>query len=568
MPLRRLVAIYMDSWAFSVLMIVYSALIGHGSPTYKDLDWKIVTDWERQVDGSYLFSIESNSINQLCRSNPEANLIFPTANLSINNIYVDGRLLQTNSPTGNWKLSQVFFKPYLHCSQLFGAKVVRQDIRSYIRFTGVVDGFPKVMKSSFGFYFLNSDLFFIASLIVILFTVINSVLILASGSINKFKFGLLQDISILAVLLCYSPGKFFEISMVFTNQVFFPLLLLACFLFGHFANLITVRRFLLFVMCLVCLLYVTYGKKNMVQLSSLALFPAVILWLTYVCFKFFKNSYAIKQDRITYFIQLFIMALIVIFAIYDGIASNLMFNSFVLLPIAYVLVSLVNYLDIIRVVGLQKYNNLALQMQVNQYITANENLTGKNEKFQEIIHDIKSPLTGLNFLLHGADLKQIERFKAVRDRLTELLDRSELALFESSAKWIECSVFFELISDICSEYSSKLEINIHNRIDDNSKILIYFEYTSLKSIFAEILDNSIKSNVISIEINISCERTLKCTFKNMRKDIHPEIMKVVSTGRGLKIIEKRISSWSGHFELDKNFDLIIQLKIKESNNDY
>lgn len=544
-------------------MSFYSFIGVNGVPSLNDKDWKVLDHWIDLEDGSYQLTISSTTIAEKCKNTQNSFVVFPSVNLSINSVYIDGKLQETNSPEGSWYVTQVFYRPVIHCRLIKDAKEVRQEIKAYIKYMGAITNFPEIKNASFGFYFANSDLFYVAVLMIAMFTLVNSILVVSSNNIKKFKYSILQDISVLMVVLFFSPGKFFELSMIRTNEIFLPTLMMTVYLAGHLVNQVSKKRNYLFSGLFLLIYFVSIGNKNIIQIITLIVLPFLIIWLSVIGIKFYKNLKNINYDRGIYITQSIIIALIIICSVYDSYASNLLFNYFVLLPVAFVLLSLVNFLDIIRLVGSQKYENYVLKDEIQNQVSVINQLIGSQEKYQELLHDIKSPLTGLNFILGSGKMENPDMLLSLRNRFSDLLAKTESILIDNNPAWVSASEVERLWVELGLEYIERVKINYESKLEDKNLIL-YCEIVSLKAIFAELLDNSIKARVKKIKVEISKfdDKYLIVNYENSEQAVHVK-EKVQSSGKGLKFIKDRIRSWDGLVDVKiPSYNTQILLKLK------
>lgn len=179
---------WLEQLAFQLLMMLYSFLGVTPVPVEVNPDWRVVENWVELPDSTYRLTIESNTFARGCKDNPNGYAVFPGVNLSKNSVYIDGRLHETNSPLKTWHLSQVFYKPVIHFEYIKNSTNVKQEVVAFIKYVGAITEYPSLQTPSFGFYFVNSDLFYVSALIILLFTFINALLVTFSGNFNKFKY--------------------------------------------------------------------------------------------------------------------------------------------------------------------------------------------------------------------------------------------------------------------------------------------------------------------------------------------------------------------------------------------
>lgn len=554
--------LFVDQVSFKILIFIYSFLIGNGLPVHEDIDWEVINHWEPQSDNLYLLTLESRTIAEKCKQNPKAHIVFPSVNLSVNSIMIDGKLHETNKLQDDLILSEVFYKPVLPCTVAKDAKLVRQEIRSYVQYMGAIKSYPKMILPSIGFYLLNSDLFFIATLFVILITFLSSAISLTSGWSKRHGYGLILNLLVLVVLLFISPGKFFEISMIYTNELFLPVLVLSIYMIGYFANILSLKKTLLTVLIAVVIYILSIGSKNTIQLLSLLAFPFILLWIVHVIYIYYRQYRSEMLDIGLFRIQIVVMCLVVVAAVYDGFVSRLTFNYFVFLPFAYVMVSISNFIEILHTINLQRHSNFKLrsEMQIQSKYIAN--LVGNNEKYLEILHDIKSPLTGLNFFLSKDANRDQESLKLINSRFRDLLKRSENVLFESKGSWVDADVLVARIKDAVRLYQDQILISVEIK-RTGSKEFIFCNETEFNSIVIELLDNSIKAGTVSAEILIFIEDKFRLVYKNGIVQSRAKVTRDKSTGRGLQFIRNRIQAWNGKFETAENFDSSMVLLVKQ-----
>lgn len=545
-------------------MFLYSVLGVSPLPQEKSSDWTVLESWSQTNDDSYKLVIESATIGEECRKNPASYVVFQGVNLSINSIYIDNKLHESNNPMKDWVLSQVFYRPVVHCKYIQDSKVVRQEVIAFLKYMGALTEFPSLVMPSFGFYFVHSDLFYVSALIVILLTIINTLIVSFSGQIKKFRYGLLQDVSIVAVLLSISPGKFFEASVITTNESYLSFLLLAVFCMGHLAQLVTAKRLLALLGTVLVIYGASVGNKNLIQLITLLFLLPILIWLSYTAIKFYQNLKHIVHDKSIYLAQLILVTMIPLLVIYESYVSTLLFNKFVFLPVIFVMCSLANFLHTIRLSGLQKYENYVLKDEIRNQLNTIQHLVKSKNKYEEIIHDIKSPLTGLSFALSRQSQDGNNVLLVLKDRLGELLSRSEVYLREDRIGWHEYQLLEQIVRRLRVEYSDRIGLNFSIESIEQAKVSV--DPVGFKVVLAELLDNSYKAGIVEVKIYFQFEanekmKKLMINYTNGQALQGRRRESIYSSGKGLGYLITKVESWGGVVVIDEDtFDVTITLE--------
>jgi hypothetical protein len=562
----------LDAYAFQFLIVLYNFLGVQDIPREPDPDWTVVERWTEQPGQTYKLVLESKTIGSQCTSNPSLFLVFPATSLSRVNIFIDGKLFLTNSLNEGWQLSEVYFKPSINCRFIENSKVIRHEITSYLRSMTSIKSFPKLKMASFGFHFLNSDLFYIAMLFIALMTLINFLIIIFTKKVKEFYFSAVQDICLVAVAVWFSPGKLMEMSVEFSNELFLSFLILGVVCYGHIAGLLTKLRFSYGLLCSFAVYIISIDSKNTTHLITIFFSVAIIFWLFFIPFRLLalRNK---STDKSILYIQIAFMFAVPFMALYDGVRSKFLFNVFTLLPLSLVLLSVNNFINIIRIISWERIESLLLKHEVFLQTHTIDNLKQKENIYNEMIHDIKSPLSGINFYLQK-NSKESEILAIAKNRLSELLLRCEQYLHGNHAKWESAGLVVAVTRQLVVEYEGRA--NIELMVDESIGLDttdIFVDLVGYKVVIAELVDNNVKARKDTLLISIqtdSSEENIDGHFIEVVVENRSSQYLGVDTfsrgsGKGLFYLREKVTLWGGLVEIDQsNYLSRVKLLCKSS----
>lgn len=200
---------------------------------------------------------------------------------------------------------------------------------------------------------------------------------------------------------------------------------------------------------------------------------------------------------------------------------------------------------------------------------------------KQVAHDIRSPLTSLQFLLGhltGLPEKQRTLMRASIQRMTDiantLYDKSQKEVTEAKAQeYLETVMISALIDSVLSEKRIQIQssANIHVRLDARHAYGTFVSINSVefKRVLSNLLNNCLESFdqephsiLVRIDNDDSC---VKISIMDDGKGIPPEVLEkigqkgfsygkeqleVSGTGLGLYHAKKTVASYNGRLEID------------------
>lgn len=542
-----------DQWAFQFLIVVYNLLGVQEVPRDPDPNWKIVEQWTEQADGSYRLIIESSTFFKYCRENTNNFAVFPQVHMGRQQVYLDGKIIYTNSASDKWSIANNFSEAIISCKIIEQGKLITYTVDSYLKFFATIYSYPIAVKKMPFSNFYNMSLYVIAFSICISLGVFGSILMFSLESKRDIAAYLIQDMLLALTMLSYYPGLLFS-AQVSVAQALFMYSLWASFLFLIKPFIFGVRNKLFYLVIIFFTLFCTIlsGNRNLLQaISTMLLVPSAIIiaYINYVInFKAIKYS---KMEKILFF-------LLLIFSIKESYVSHVSRSGYFHLTIVVILAAVINFQRILKNIQSKKneIDQVRNSLQAEKKVVNRISSTYAVQK--EIIHDLKSPLSALNFLFKSVSPSS-EVVEALSTRMLGILNRMEESGVLKSADWYSSNVLIDCIDKVILEkkYLSNLKFDIKCE-DKVESVEVFFDPEDFKVIVAEIIDNSFKHNqsqsVLSFEIRIDqnsfCIRALD---KNTKHDKKPGFvygtkgLSNTGTGYGLYGIKKKIAEVGGGF---------------------
>ncbi len=201
----------------------------------------------------------------------------------------------------------------------------------------------------------------------------------------------------------------------------------------------------------------------------------------------------------------------------------------------------------------------------------------QNKEFiLNILHDIKSPIAGINIALENLDTKKIsaneilkEIYKVNKHNLEYIENLMENYSFESGKYQVKYE-YFNLINLLNEEiYALRfliIEKNLKlNLISTNESILVYTDRQMVRRIFLNLLTNAVKYSPSTEEVRVEVSKNKSRVSVCITNTICSHTIKdpKISTGFGQEIIREAMTKLSGKIYHTKNKNKIcFHLELK------
>lgn len=512
----------MESFVHTTLIAILAWLHVTPLPLEPNPDWKVTQNWTMNTDGDYSLVMESTAAPEECRKSPYKKLILP---MVIQSAY---RVSDKTSGAvvfqqGDWQMKELesyFEKPYFNCQILAPLSTIVFEVKTKLPNFASIKSYPQV-SNNYLIPLLSQQLSTISIGILI------AILIYLLGSF--FEFGKFDNYYYL-VLACgfllfntyvYFPVKFGQtISHVTAYKLLYIGLWPGVLLLLYNLQLIMkTKSVLLWISIAVWVgcLFIIFGNYNLetqfffCTLQAFSVYPSMLKgMLTYV----FKHALKGEVSLFEY-----TQSIIFIIVLCTGLSDILLALGYSELPFfvpvstslsVTCLLFILNQ-DIVAKKQLMKVVN----MEKTQALSGLANAKSLIQEQEKIIHDIKSPLTAIRFLIEENEHKD-ERIKMILNRIDSftqnlfVVDRQRLAIKNKTVIDRVVSGLEPELAAYAKIFGTKFSLNYENSIAEP------FELPLTQVELSRVLANTIYNSIESASNN-KCEAHL--TFNGNRSNI-------------------------------------------------
>lgn len=558
----------LDQWAFQILMMLYHLMGVQDLPSGESPHWKVVERWAEQPSGHYRLVLESETIQDECRSGRARYVIFPQTNMSKQEIYIDNIRVYTNEIDNERQIKSFLDQPVISCDLVMNSSKIKMIINSYLKYYTSINywhkfslTFPKENTLHNLIYVLTGVLAAFAGVLcfgIVYFLGTKSYHLLFMGGA--------------IFLLMYAQYPFFyntDVRVLHLITLGSIIVIAYVVLFEKNFNTIFNKSNLIFSVIIFMQLAISNKRENLTQLLIIT---NSILAISIMFIRALLKKYDYEQ-RIVYFVT----ALVCSRELYANQADR---SSF--LNVSMFCFFLLLIMTIRTLVRVYKKNIFFMKKEeiLKSETKAIKKLEEVNQKIKQVIHDIKSPITSLNFILKSKN-KSVDSISIPLERLNSLLALNSDENEDVLTDWYEIDVLINEIEKVKKEKTYIIrKINIINEISFKERV--FFDPSLIKVFFAELIDNTIKMNMH----NANIEATIKLTAIQEREIlieysdngvgiVDASIQKVglegystSGTGIGLFGLKSRVVSWGGDFIVEKSsFGFYCKLKLVCKNSD-
>jgi signal transduction histidine kinase len=489
----------LDQWAFQVLFALYGILGIQDIPREPSPDWTVIERWTEQPDKSYRLVIESTTVPEICRRDLSKYVVFPQTYMGQQSIYLDSHYVSTNSIGEKWDLGTMFDRPVLNCRLLSEGSVLRMEVFSYQQFFNGISRFPEV-KNGFPYdAIFYSSMYLVAATVCVCLGLVGAILTRKLQSSNSTIYFLAKDAILAAFIISYSPGFLLHVGIAFIHT-FMGLTLTTSFLL-LIAPIFFERKKgkIILGMCLVInfgLWLTFFDLRNATQ--AVVVFYSipfvVILGVSNLIIFCKKRKEFSFLEKLTYF-------LIFVLTIQDINVAYYSREGFFHLSILVIVISVVNFLKVINEVNRKNIDIELIRDKLIQETNLVNKLNFLHQRYRETIHDLKSPVSALNFMSSADSISNKQAVK-LSSRFMEILTKIENNGLNLTLDWYLPQLFEKCIADIIYEKEGAgVSFLFYNHISLDS-CEIFFDPVEVKVIVSELIDNSVKATKGDVQVSI------------------------------------------------------------------
>lgn len=550
-------------------MILYHLMGVQDIPREASLHWKVVERWSEQPGGYHRLVLESDTAAEECRSGRAKYIVFPQTYMAKQEIISGATRLYTNEMDRDWYLRSMLDRVVIDCELLRETKKLIFRTTSTSKYYASINKYPYSLMAYPGDQFLY-DLTYILSATISLFVAGVGTLVLYAMGLKNFKL-LGLGAAIATLMFGHVPGYFLQIHVSMAHL----LQMIGTFFMAYFytvdkIHFVSSKHFRnVFVLFVFFSVIAAFNFPNTNQFLMLAVANATTIFGILYAVLNFKLE---KEVRI----NLFIVLLIAHFDMYRAQAYREGYINLSVLVIVVVTLEIVNiFTNIYRSALKAKKIEGNLESERKLFHKVNE----ANELLKEIIHDLKAPITSINFLSQAREIKA-NQVLLIADRFNKVLSKLYADSSKSMASWMSIKLLMSITLEVCAEMGSLFKkINIVEPEDKSGDIFLFRE--DYKNALAELIMNAFKAygdQSINAEICVKVENLEKevnvyvidlagGVDDNMLKNISQKGFTTNSSGLGLWMIKKKLSEVNGNLLLgNKNGGFEVCMKYLKRNN--
>jgi signal transduction histidine kinase len=541
----------LDQWALGILMGICTLFGVQELPEVPDPHWKVEERWVQQPDGYHQLVISSETIQEECRSGRAKYVIFPQSYMARQQIFADSMRVYTNEMDREWYLKSFLNKPAVGCDLLKHAKTIKLEILSYEKYFTSIGAWPhsnsSYPKLQWGYTLSYAIVGVLSAVCGLLFFVIGLF-------VGEKSYNILFLSSAIFLLMFSHYSEFFLVTHIhISHQIAMVSLLMISYVVifeKHFFDY-SFWSYLLFSTLVLMEVATSYSHAHLTQLyivinATVALF--IILYL------------AAKKERNTG--KRIILGVAALFGFKDLYESQIEREGFLHLSLlCVVLIVFMSYQLILKIYE----KNLKHQIEKESILNDKkmiEKIREVNYKIKQVLHDMKSPITSLNFILSSESVSR-EKLQIPIKRLNDLVQDTFGKNTDYMADWYSVNILSNCISLVIEEKSyiknvPELQLNINN------SALAFFDPELVKSLVAELIDNSIKNNdesiLISMILKASKNGTIELFYSDTGVGLKSKEIRTMGllgysrtgTGIGLNSLINRLTAMGGSFSISED----------------
>lgn len=480
----------MEAIAFNFLMIISNILNVTDIPKNSDANWEVVKRWEKQVGGSYLLELKGDS-SKICNS--VGYLIFPQVYMGKISIYADDYMVFTNLVRGKWDLMTTLNREIVPCRYFNNSEKIRLTIESQTKYFSSIYRYPYLSPKFPIDQFLYKDLYLVSSVFCLFFGIVGFLLFRQLKSNSRSIVFLVYNLAFALLMLCHIGGTVgLDVSiahvgvMVSLNiaLVYFSIFSLGKEKNGYIHLIMIALSATLLVLC--------YERPNLTQ-SIIVIFTPIAIVSTFIVF-----IYILKKGTT---LDKWLYLAILIFVCKDCYMSQAVREGFLYLSMIVVLISITGVVRVMEQVSAKSLEVKNIEIRLRNERKVIEKISSINDVHREIIHDLRSPLTALEFNLSKFNNEPI--VLEVVSRLKAILSRINSEGIKKNFDWYSHNALEKMTHKIINEKA--VNIGTTHSFDRDRSCEIYLDPLDFEICLSELLDNAIKYSIDVEKINIRFE---------------------------------------------------------------
>ncbi|MBY0315035.1 MAG: HAMP domain-containing histidine kinase [Bdellovibrionales bacterium] len=542
---------YLDQLAFSALLLLSQIVGTPDIPKDPNPDWQIVQPWTELPDKTYWMSIQSHNLGQHCKNNPGQTVVLNNPYMGVYELYGDSRLIETNSLKKRWQIGSMFLDVNISCKKLSEVKVLKINFYSYLKYFAVLHSYPRSIEKLPFYYFFPKYLYVLSASACLFLGIVGLTIIYRLLPLEEVISYVLEDLLFMGVMLMATSEIFGGASIEYCHaSVVMGLWGGIVFFFAYLIK--PKQNYLKYVVLVVLYVsaYLAIDYRNLMQsLIYLPVLPALVL-LTYLIIRDIKLNPSTMLDK-------FILSLILYFGFMTSYLSYVHRTGVSVMALLVICISTFKFRKIVREVNAIIFQMQDVAFRLNAEVEIAKNLYFQKEKYREILHDIKSPVTSLSFAVALPE----DKIRAVITRILSQLNfvLSKLEVHTDSIDWFAVNVLnMKLESQVDNFVSIYKNVNFSIlTINGSNENQIFCNDVDYLSIFNELINNSLKHSVglKKIEIVIDADSELERMRVTYKDDGSGQFQNLDmlgyrgfssnGTGTGLSSIKRKVESWGG-----------------------
>lgn len=550
---------YLDQLAFSALLLLSQIVGTPDIPKNPDPDWQIVQPWTELPDKTYEMRLLNEQWPKTCELDSNQAMIFDNIYMGIFEIYGDGRLIQTNSLDGKWTLSTVFTNVYLDCRHLLGVSKIEIRFISFIKYFSFLPDYPKLVTEVPKFYFFPKYLYALAASACLFMGIVGLTIIYRLLNFEDVVSFVLEDFLFMLPMLFVTSELLGGINVRISHvSVLFGLWGGIAFFFSFLlvdpkSNWRFVKYVLL--LALIMLSAICFNYKNLTQLLIYTpVIPGLITLVYIICVD--------TGPRANTILDKFILSVILYFGFMTAYLAVVYRTGIATMALLVIFVSIFKFRKILREVAELIYQRQQARLQVDSESAIARTTYLQKEKYREILHDIRSPISSLNMVASLPSGSAGLMLNKIIDQLGFVLSKLEVEL--RSVDWYDIRVLISKLDVLIESYkiifpSVVIEIKVKD-IGVNESTVFCID-TEVISIFSELINNSLKHSKsiekITIEVGVDkFSNFLIFAYRDDGMGVNDQDIVLLGvrgysksgSGTGLNSIKNKLDDWGGNIK--------------------
>jgi len=543
----------MESVAFTFLMFLFGLFGVRSSPEVLNSDWKIVKLWEPDTFEHRILLLESTTVPQRCRENKNQYVVFPQVYMGRQEILVDGYTVYTNTLADHWSLSGTLFdRAVINCFVFSNGAKVTFESTSYMAFYASFNAFPYFSRYYPLWQFLYSSVYLIAASLCLFLGIIGAIVMWSQETRKDIFYFIFQQISFFLFIGAYGGSIGFEFNSHLQHSTVLFGFAVGFFLFvSKELKILNIGVVKISTLCgIIAAVIMSFGHENMTQSLIVLFIPPYIGLMAAIVYGKLRR-HRLKEAAV------FLAVLLI--GVKDSYLTIISREGLTHLSILIVLVSVITFLKIFSSVNKRKADAELLSAKLASEKAIFSRVSSTYESYREIVHDLKSPITAINFALHGQDVS-IQNLKSIARRTSDILDRIEERGYKRVLDWYSVPFCEQSIVGIFEE-KENISLDIKNGVQA-SKLECLFDPVDFEIVFAELIDNSIKAGATGCQIDLQLDNRniFNIAYFDNGPGMNEAIIEKIgekgisrtSSGIGLLGIKTKVESWGGEFIIAKS----------------